>query len=430
MKKVLLIGYPFPLRRGGSPRLLGLAKYLPEFGWQPIILTAPLSEKSDNRYNIVETGYREAAGFWRKLFRLNPEKDLRKQIKSRFGINAKKSFLDSLLTLVGDCINYPDSDKGWKPFAIKTGKDILDREDISAIISTSAPVTGHIIARELKSRHNIPWVADLRDLWTQNHNYSYSRLRKMIDKRLELKTLGAADALVTVSQPWADKLGTLHKGRPIYSITNGFDPNLINIPPIPLTTRFTISYTGTIYPHYQDPALLFSALKELISQHNIDPERFEVRFFGSREEWLEKEAVEYGLAKIVRQYGQVTRDESLQRQRESQILMLLNWDDPAENGTIPGKIFEYMAALRPVIAIGGSQEDVIQKILTETKIGSRVSSIADAKEWLHQKYSEYTTTGVVSQAGNQRAIEKYSQRQMAGKFANILNQITNPENKS
>src|SRR3972149_1131692 len=116
MKKVLIIGYPFPLRHGGSPRLLGLAKYLPEFGWQPIILTAPLSSKADGKVTIVETGYRETLGFWkRRVFKLNANQDDRAQLKQRFGITSQKSLLDWLLTRVGEIVNYPDSDKGWRP---------------------------------------------------------------------------------------------------------------------------------------------------------------------------------------------------------------------------------------------------------------------------------------------------------------------------
>ena len=250
------------------------------------------------------------------------------------------------LTRAGEIVNYPDYDNGWKPFAVKAGKEILGKGDFNAIISSSAPVTAHFIAKELKTIYKKPWIADLRDLWTQNHNYSYSNIRKYFDRRLELKTLGAADALVTVSQPWADKLGELHRNNLIYGITNGFDPETINISPIPLASWFTITYTGLIYPGKQDPAKLFAAIRELISQEHANAGEIEVRFYGSREEWLDKEAEEYGLANVVRQFGQVPRDTALQRQRESQVLLLLDWDDPQEKGNYPGKVFEYLAAGR------------------------------------------------------------------------------------
>ncbi len=421
MKKVLLIGYPFPLRHGGSPRLLGLAKYLPKFGWEPVILTPPLDEKAGPDLKIVETGYRHP--LWEKLLKISPQEDARKTIKGRLGDTSKKSILDFFLTRAGEIVNYPDYDKGWKPFAVKAGKEILEKEDFNAIISSSAPVTAHFIARELKTIYKKPWIADLRDLWTQNHNYSYSNIRKFFDRRLELKTLGAADALVTVSQPWADKLGELHKNKAIYGITNGFDPETINIPPLPLTSRFTITYTGLIYPGKQDPAKLFAALKELISQEHANAGEIEVRFYGSREEWLDKEAEESGLANVVRQFGQVPRDTALQKQRESQVLLLLDWEDPQEKGNYPGKVFEYLAAGRPVLAIGGSDDDVIAALLRETKAGIHATSIEEIMSALKGFYEEYRSRGEVQRRADEASINKYSQVGMAKKFSEVLDRI-------
>ena len=423
MKKVLLIGYPFPLRRGGSPRLLGLAKCLPEFGWQPIILTAPLDEKPDGTYKIVETDYRNALGFWIRLFRLNPDEDIRKQVKQRFNITAKKSPLDRLLTLAGEIVNYPDSDKGWKPFAIEAGDKIMRQECIEAIISSSAPVTGHIVARELKSRYKIPWLADLRDLWTQNHNYSYSALRRLVDKRLELKTLAKADALVTVSQPWADKLSMLHKSKVTYAITNGFDPETVNIPPVNLVTKFTIVYTGRIYPEKQDLTRLFTALSNMLSDKIIDPGKIEIRFYGPSADWLGREIEQYGLSSVVNQYGMVPRDVALQKQRESQLLLLLDWDDPQEKGSYPGKVFEYLGARRPILATGGIDGNVVGELLAETKAGIRALTVEDIKNRLEELYREYTAEDKIAYQGEESQINKYSHREMARKFSDILDNL-------
>lgn len=424
MKKVLLIGYPFPLRRLGSPRLLGLAKYLPEFGWEPIILTAPIQGKADSRYRIVETGYREAASFWRKLLRLNPESDLRKQIKRRLGVTKKESFLDSLLTLAGEIINYPDSEKCWKPYAVKTSKELLEKEKIDAIISTSAPLTTHIIARELKSIYKIPWAADLRDLWTQNHNYSYGSLRKMIDKRLELKTLGAADALVTVSHPWAYKLSTLHKNKKIYAITNGFDPDMLNIPPEPLTKKFTITYTGRIYTGKTDPTRFFQALKELVIEGNLKTDDVEVRFYGLEMNWMTQTIQEYGLSDIVKHYGPTSQQDAIKKQRESHLLLLLNWEDEKERGWHPLKGFEYLAAVRPILSIGGSGDDVTKALLDETKAGVYCRTVEAVKKAIMEFYTEYKKTGKVNYFGDIIKINKYSHREMARKYSEVLEQIT------
>jgi glycosyltransferase involved in cell wall biosynthesis len=421
MKKVLLVGYPFPYRHGGSPRLLGLAKYLPEFSYIPIILTPPLDEKAPPSLNVVETGFRQP--LWERILKIQSGEDARKKMKQRLGDTSRKSWLDFLLTRAGEILNYPDYDKGWKPFAVRAGKKVLETEDISAIISSSAPVTAHLIAKELKAKFNKPWIADLRDLWTQNHNYSYSALRKFFDRRLELNTLSAADALVTVSEPWAEKLGEMHRNKPVYAIVNGFAPETVNNPPAPLSPRFTITYTGLIYPGKQDPVKLFTALGKLISEGSADAADIEVGFYGSREEWLDKEAEKYGLAGIVRQYGQVPRDIALQKQKESQLLLLLDWDNPQEKGTIPGKIFEYMAARRPILSIGGAKDNVIGGLLRETGAGVQTIDILEIAGSLKKFYDEYRSNGRLAPRGDESVINNYSQVGMAKKFSDVLNRL-------
>lgn len=428
MKKVLIVAH---LLRA-SPRIPGLAKYLPEFGWQPIILTAPVGEKPDSRFGppddfaksvrIVETPYSDIFGLWRRLFRLDSSKPIGDQVKEKLGITSKRP--SALLKLGGAIICYPDEDKAWKNFAVKAGGEFLQNEDVDAMISSSPPVTSHLIAKELKVRRKVPWMADFRDLWSQNHFYPYGPVRKLIDRRLELKTLSTADALVTVSQPCAEKLRTLHKGKLIYSITNGFDPEKLNDPPAQLTPKFTITYTGTIYTGKQDPSKLFAAMRDLISNGTMDPKDVEVRFYGYKEGWLAKEIEKYGLSGIARQHGVVPRRIAFEKQRESQISLLLNWEDQRERGVYTLKVFEYLAAQRLILATGGSGEDVIKELLDETKAGVYGPKVEDIKNILADLYSEYKLKGEVSYSGDREKINKYSYREMAKKFAKILDGLT------
>ena len=423
MKKVLIIGYFWPYRGGGADCIFGLAKYLPEFGWLPIILTAPLHERPDFRVRVIETPYRDVLGFWKRLFKPNPNDDMRGQVKKRLGVTSKKSFVDYFLTFAGAIINYPDSERGWKPFAVKAGSELLQNEDVDVMISIS-PVTSHIIAKELKIKYKIPWVADFPDLWSQNHNYGYGPLRKLIDRRLELKTLSNADALVTVSKPWAGKLKALHKGKTTYAIIHGFDPEEMSTVGADLTPKFTITYTGTIYVQKQSPSKLFAALQDLISEGFIDPKEVVVRFYGREEGWLKREIAEYGLSAIVKQYGWAPRKISLEKQKESQLLLLLNWGDRQEKGVVPMKSYEYLAAKRPILATGGSGDDVVKEILDETDAGMYGSTVEDIKNILRKLYSEYKLTGKITYKGDIENIDKYSYREMARKFAEILDGLT------
>ena len=124
---------------------------------------------------------------------------------------------DYILDLWVELFAYPDAEKNWYKPAVKASEKLLSNENFDAIISTSYPVTSHLIANELKKRHNIPWIADMRDLWTQNPYYKFSIIRKFIERRLEVKTLAKANLLTTISKPLENDLRTIHNGKKIYT---------------------------------------------------------------------------------------------------------------------------------------------------------------------------------------------------------------------
>jgi glycosyltransferase involved in cell wall biosynthesis len=402
-----------------SPRIPGLAKYLPEFGWQPIILTVPLGEDPDSRFGPPND--------FRKKNQVIETHDYTSKKTAGLGARKRLRRMKPLLRFVyrrySEIVHYPDKEKGWIPFALDAGEKLLENEPADVIISSYSPGTCHIVAQKLKEKYNIPWVADFRDLWTQNHNYPYSSLRKLFEKRLELRTLSIADALVTTSTFWAEKLKRLH-GKAAYTITNGFDPETMAKGKAHLTQKFTITYTGQIYTGKQDPSKLLAALKTLISEGTVDPKNVEVRFYGTKNELLKKKIEGYGLSDVVRQYGVIPRTASFKRQRESQLLLLLNWEDPLEKGTYTGKVFEYLAAQRPILATGGFGKDVIEELLAETNSGIYCQTVEETKKAVREMYLEYQTKGKVAYHGIAEKIGKYSYREMAKNFAEILDNLT------
>lgn len=285
-------------------------------------------------------------------------------------------------------------------------------------------MTSHLIAKELKTKHEIPWIADLRDLWSQNHNYSLGPIRKAIDRRLELKTLSRADALTTTTEPWAEKLRILHERNKVYAVIHGFDPATVDKEPAKLTSKFTITYTGNIYVGKQDPSKLFFALQDLISSGHIDSNDVEVRFYGYKKLWLARETEKYGLSSVVKLHERVPRKVVFEKQKGSHLLLLLNWEDQQVKGWAPLKIFEYLAAQRPIIATGGFGNDVVDRLLDETKAGIYCKTVEDIKKILIKLYSQYKLEGKITYKGNMKKINKYSYREMARKFAKILNGVT------
>jgi len=425
MRKVLLITYHFPPRPGvGSLRLRGLAKYLREFGWEPVILTPALPGEPGARFRAVETPYPgDATARWKRRLGLAADKGFQEQIGIPRALrDSKVSFTGRVINLAKAILAYPDEQKGWYRFAVSIGHELLRREHFDALLSSSGPVTCHLIARELKEKHRIPWVADLRDLWTQNHYYPYGTLRRFFERRLEVKTLNIADVLVTVSKPLAQKLRLLHRGKPVIAIPNGYDPDEV-VRSAQLTKEFTITYTGQLYQGKRDPTPLLRALAELASEGKIELKTVKVRFYGDTPYWLEQEIKRYQLDEVVSLHPKVLREVALQKQRESQILLLLNWDDPNEVGVYTGKVFEYLAARRPILAVGGPR-GVVTKLLEETGAGVHALGPEHLKRVLFEFYEQYRTHGYVPYKGCEGRIAKYSHREMARRFANVLDFVT------
>jgi glycosyltransferase involved in cell wall biosynthesis len=418
-KRVLIIA------KYHGTRVPGLLKYLPECGWSPILLvSSSWGEEIPPGVDVIRTPCRDRLKFLKERLGIKSQQDFRDRVREKVGKASDKTFIDRVLTLGGEIINYPDAEKGWQTFAVKAAGEMLRQGEINVIISSSAPVRCHIISRELKVKYAIPWVADLRDLWSQYYNYSYSRLRRILDRKLEIETLSAADVLTTVSQPLADELFNLHSGKAICVITNGFDPENLELPPLKPTDKFTITYTGNIYSGKRNPVKLFSALTSLISENKVDPTDCEIRFYGPRLKWLEKAINDYNLSNVVNQYGLIPRETAIDRQRESHVLLLLDWDSIKEKGTLPMKVFEYLASGRPVLATGGVEGNAVDELLAETKAGIHAIGIEDIKAALLGFYEEYKQNGSPAFKGIETEISKYSQREMAGKFATIMDRLT------
>jgi hypothetical protein len=422
MKKVLIISFAFlEQEASGSTRIRGLAKFLPEFGWDPIILTIKFPGKSDPGFNIVETFYQDKQKKLKEKLGFKGNEAIKDQLEIS-GNKNKKLLIDYISYTWNEILYYPEVEKSWYKCAIEEGKKLLEKENFDAIISSSPPVTSHLIAKKLKNKYGIPWIADLRDLWTQNHYYSHTIVRYLIERKLETKTLAMTDALVTISPYLAEKLKELHKKK-IFSITNGFSYEQTDSDNAKLTEKFSITYTGELYLSKRDPIKLFQALNELILKKIVDPNDIDIRFYGTKENWLDEEIKSFNFEKIAKSQGPVNRMTSLKKQRESQLLLLLLWDHPEEKNIATGKLFDYLGSKRPILAIGG-YKGFVKEILDETNAGTFEISIDEIKNYLVNSYQEWKKNGKVSYKGKESNINKYNHREMAKKFSEVLNEIT------
>ncbi len=424
MKKVLIIAFHFPPATNiGAMRPYGLSKYLPLFGWEPVVLTVKASCPRDCSARVIETEYDDVAGRVKASLGFDPRAGLHEQ----FNIDLPKNFAYSswrsrAIKLAREIVTFPDEKKGWYGYALRAAVRTLKAEKIDAIISTSSPVISHLIAGRLKDEFGMPWVADLRDLWTQNHYCDRPRLLRTMERKLEKRTLAKADALVTVSEPMADALRTLHGRTPVHCVMNGYDEEDGADAPVPLDPLFTITYTGTLYNGKRDPSLLFSALTRLFDAGRLDRKKVRVCFLGKPESWLEEEVRERGLGDVVDIRGQVPRKEAMASQQASHLLLLLLWNHEQEAGVYTAKIFEYLRARRPIIAIGG-KNGVVAEILRDTGAGRLAESERELSGIIADYYDEYVRYGAPRFAGNELC-RKFTFRAAAGNYASILDGLT------
>lgn len=425
MKKVLVVGFFSPFRKGGSGRMLGIAKYLSSFDWKPYILTAPLEtrpQEEKGRYEIIEVPYRGDV-FWplRKFFSLfgfRAEKNLTEQIKTSVGSSSKKTFIDWLVRAYQELFGYPDTERLWRGPAMREARALMEREHMDAVLSIW-PISTHFVAKKVKEEFSIPWVADFPDPWSENHDYAYGKIRKWFDRRIELDTVCASDALTAASPSYAKKQNILHK-RPVVSIPNGFDTELLAAKRPPLTRTFSITYAGTIYKASQDPTRILRALGNLVRKGIIMKSDAEIRFYGTSQAWIDEAIRENGLSEIAKQFGPLPKDEVFAKECESQLLLLLGWEKKGELGVYPMKLFEYLAAERPIMVTGGAVGEEIKTIVNDMGTGAAGIEVEEIENILAGWYREFKKNGSVGYHGKKERVNEFSYTTMAKRFAEVL----------
>jgi len=424
MRRVLLIAFVYPpVENIGAVRPAALAKYLPRFGWEVLVLTAKVQEVSRQSKGVMETEYRDVLEDWKARLNLDQKASAHEQFGLPF---AKKPGAvlphTRVINFAKDLLTYPHPTKGWIPFALAAIQGLHQQGcRFDAVISTSPPITNHLVARQAKRMLGCPWIADLRDLWTQNFTPNVSSIQ-LWQTGLEKRTLSQANALVTVSEPWADRLRQRYSTKPIYAITNGFDPEDFASRP-PVTRSFSITHPGFLYEGLRDPTLLFEVVRDLIKSGEMCADDIRIRFYGPKEPWLTPLVLRHGLEQVVEVFGSVPREQILQREMESQVLLLLGWNNPREMGLHNGKLFEYLGAGRPILALFGSP-GVMTEVLEETRAGAHIQNREELRRFLISAYSEYKRCGVVSYAGDSSAIARYSHSEMASRFADVLDGVS------
>lgn len=387
VKNVLLVSYFCPPDWTiGALRTSKMLKYLPQFGYQPYVLGG-FSGENGNPY-VLKPKYFDPLQSAKKsrdaIIRYLKGDSIKKNGDLKNSLERHKS-PRGLLPLSE--VRMPDKYMFWILPAIKLGRQLLDNKEFHIIYSSSGPASSAIVASALQRYSNIPWVAEFRDLWSENHIDIRKKSISRIDSYLEDRTLRNCSAFVTVSDPLKEKLVKSHE-KSTYVIYNGYDEDDYPIN-TELTDKFTISYTGRTYPGKQDPSTLFQAVADLDKAGKITPDHLQIRFYGpDQKEVIQPLADKFGIGKYLHLGGLVPHKESLLRQSESWLLLVFEWNDPSEKGILTGKLFEYFGAGRPILSIGREGSSVKEKLL-ETGAGIFLNEPESIKTFLLSCLDKY-----------------------------------------
>lgn len=286
--------------------------------------------------------------------------------------------------------NIPDGRIGWLIPAVRAADDITRDWTPDIVFASAPPFTTLLAGRRIAKRTGAPLVVEFRDRWMEDPYSEVSAPRRWIDRMLEDWCVRPARHVVTVSEPWAEDY-VARWGKPVVVAYNGFDPDdydeLADVPPV-ADGKLQILYTGILYPERRDPTPLFKALQMMDDVRD----QISVRFYGAKLATLGPIIEEHGLQDIVSVESRVTFKESLRLQREADVLLLLQWNNVLEKGNVPGKVFEYFAARRPVLGIG-YEEGVPARLLRERRAGLVVNDPEKIAEYLRDLVKQKNASG-------------------------------------
>ena len=375
MKKVLIITYYWPPAGGpGVQRWLKFVKYLPDFGIQPVVycpenpnyptLDSSMVSEVNTGLTVLKTPISEPYK-WAQLFSKSKTNHLSKGLISN---QKKQSILEKLLLFIRGNFFIPDARVSWVRPSVSFLSDYITTYQIDTIITTGPPHSLHLIGLKLKQLHPLKWIADFRDPWTQIGYHKKLKLSSFAKKKhhaLEREVLNGADDLVVTSLQTKQLFSEL-TNTPIAVITNGFDFEISNRRS--LDSKFSLSHIGSLLEG-RNPQILWKVLSDLVKESEAFSSAFQLNLIGSVSSNVLDSICSFGLENHIHNHGYVSHKEALEFQKNSQMLLLIEEDSKETEYIIPGKLFEYMASKRPIIAIGPNTSD-IEKIINQTNSGT------------------------------------------------------------
>lgn len=427
MKKVLIITYYWiPSGGAGVQRWVKFAKYLRQYGWEPIIYTPenPEYPSIDHSFEkdipaditVLKTPIWEPYNVYRNLTGKKNQ-----AINAGFiSENKKQGWKDKLSIWIRGNFLIPDPRRFWIKPSVGFLSDYLKENPVDAIITTGPPHSMHLIGMGLKKNFpSLPWVADFRDPWTNIDFYKDLNLTWLADKihhKLEREVIQNADTVLVVSRGMEEEFAPM-KPKKLQVITNGYDESDVQVGTLALDGRFSISHIGTLNAA-RNPRIVWKVLSEICAE-NVDFKKdLQIQLVGKVDFSVLEDIQSYGLQEQLLKIDYLSHSEAIAKQNSSQVLMLLINQSGNAKGILTGKFFEYLAAKRPILAVGPTDGDAAV-VLNETGAGVMVDFADEqaAKPAILKYYNQYKKGALSVQS---ESVERFSRRSLTGELAGLL----------
>jgi hypothetical protein len=247
-------------------------------------------------------------------------------------------------------LQFPDRYKTWIKSAIDLALSWQGEWKPDLIYSSGPPHSGQIVAARLSSHFHVPWIAEFRDLWVGDPYFDRHKLIEPFQERLAKRTLAKATACVVVTKTAGDHLRAITP-LPVVVSYNGYDPeDFSGLDEVAAfdRNRLTIVHAGVIYAGRRDPSALFKAIARLPDAQK----QIRCLFYHDANGSVAGLAEHFGVGACVDIRSAIPRSDILRIERQSDILLECRWQDSAGDGVIPGKLFEYIGARRPILSLG------------------------------------------------------------------------------
>lgn len=362
--RVLVVAYYFPpLGLSGVQRTLKFAKYLPQFGWEPVVLTV-----EDRGYFAKdESLLRELEGLPVEVIR-TPSMDPLHFFRKKNVVRMPSGKSLGLLGKLSQAVFIPDNKIGWKKHAVDAAMRAIEQQPVDAIFATAPPYTDFLIGAEIKRRTGLPLVLDYRDAWLANPLHSYlTPLHRTLHRQLEQRVLRTADRIIAINRPIKEQTLTAYpflRHNDVQIIPQGFDQ--ADFEGIQRRRSddgvLRILHAGSFY-YNRTPQHMLRALRTVFDEHPGLRGRIELHLAGSRrdEDLRSVETLELGDA--VHMHGYLPHRDTIQQLLDADLLWLMIGRGRGEEMMSTGKLYEYLGACRTILATvpGGAARQVLAK---------------------------------------------------------------------